>query len=83
MALVLLPGAVDLHIDMVGVSLLIVTFDLRCAPLILTLAYPNIVDEVEDPSAIVGNVRLEGLVVVWRWCCSTHLGCAIVLGEWR
>ena len=33
----------------------------------------------EDPGAIIGNVFLEeslstceGLVIVWRWCCSTH-----------
>ena len=34
--------------------------------------------------AIAGNVRslstCEGLTIVWRWCCSTHPGGAIVLG---
>ena len=61
----------------VGVSLPWVTFDLCHTPPNLTLAHPNpsqSVNELEDPGAIAGIVRLagrlsacEGLAIVWRW----------------
>ena len=47
--------------DMVYVMM--VTFDLCHAPPALTLAHPNpnpSVNELEDPDAIAGSVRLEG-----------------------
>ena len=54
----------------VDVPLLLVTFDFCHTPLTLTLAH--LVNDVEDPGAIAGNVRLEvslsaceGLVIVW------------------
>ena len=65
----------------VGVPLLRVTFDLCHAPPTLTLAHPNPSPSVNELGAIAGSVRLEGslsacegLVIVWRWCCSTHPG---------
>ena len=61
----------------VGVSQPWVTFDLCHAPPRLTLAHPNpspLVNELEDPGAIAGIVRLAGslsvrerLAIVWRW----------------
>ena len=76
----------------VGVPLLWVTFDLCHAPPTLTLAHPNpspSVNELEDPGAIAGGVRLEGnlsacegLVIVWRWCCSTHPGSGLCHCVW-
>ena len=82
-------GPIDVAYVGVGVSLLLVTFDLCSAPSTLTLAHPNpspLVNELEDPGAITGSVWLkeslsacEGLVIVWRWCCSTHPGIVCVL----
>ena len=69
-ALVRLSEAVVCPIDVgVGVSLLQVTFD---------LSNPNPSPLVNDPGAIAGSVPLEdslsGLVIVWKWCCSTQSG---------
>ena len=50
----------------VGVTLLMVTFDLYHAPASLTLAHPNpstSVNELEDPGAIEGSVRGACLLV--------------------
>ena len=64
---------------------LCVTFDLLSRP----LHWPALlsVDEVEDPGGMVGTVWLEGrllvcerLLIVWRWTCSTYVGCVVVVG---
>ena len=79
-----------------GVPLPLVTFNLCHIPATLTLAHPNpsmLVNELEDPGAIEGSVRLEGslsacegLTIVCRWCCTQEVGsyhCVVVVVEWH
>ena len=50
-------------------------FDICHTALTLTLANPNPSQSVNDPGAIVRHLSAcERLVIVWRWCCSTHPG---------
>ena len=69
----LLAGLIDM---VYGVAM---TIYLCHAPPALTL-------ELDNPGAIMDSVWQEsacdGLVIVCRWCCSTHQGSGIVLGVW-
>ena len=95
----LLTDPIDVACGGVGVPLLLTIFTfatpLQLKPRPIQNLVCRLMIQLEEPGAIAGRVRLkfslsasEGLVIVWKWCCSTNTGsgschCVWDVVEWH